>query len=149
MSFDLSLNKGDLKVGTTGELATVQDTDKLVQDVLKVIHTPVGSNPFYPSLGSNITSFNIGMTLNKDFLESRVEASLLETIQTLQAIQRRQEAVQIVTAAEKIVRINEVIAQVDSEEPRQFNISISVASGEITDLTLPTFSISNNTLGEP
>jgi phage baseplate assembly protein W len=149
MSFDLSLNKGDLKVGTTGELSTVQDTDKLVQDVLKVLHTPIGSNPFFPSLGSNITSFNIGMTLNKDFLESRAEASLLETIQTIQAIQRRQEAIQIVTAAEKIVRINEVVAQVDSEDPRQFNIQISVASGEVTDLTLPAFSISNNTLGEP
>lgn len=148
MSFDLSLNKGDLRVGSTGDLATIQDTDKLIQDVLKIVHTPVGSNPFYPSLGSNITSFNIGMNLNSDFLESRVEASLLATIQTIQSIQRRQEAVQIVTAAEKILRINSVSAKIDSKEPRQFNISISVASGEVTNLTLPAFSISNNILGE-
>ena len=39
MSFDIKISQGDLAIGSDGDLARVEDTDKLVQDVLKILMT--------------------------------------------------------------------------------------------------------------
>jgi phage baseplate assembly protein W len=148
MSFDLSLNKGDLRIGFDGDLSKVENTSKLVQDVLKVLHTPIGSNPFYPSLGSPVTTLNIGTVLNQQFLESRVENSITSVIQTIQSIQRKQELTQEVTSAEKILDIVEIVAEQDSQDPRQFNISIKVLTGATDVVLLPSFSLSTTLSGD-
>jgi len=144
MSFDLSLNRGDLTIGADGDLGKVRNTSKLIQDVLKGIHTPVGSNPYLPSYGNPLTFKNIGEVLQSDFMESRVEADITKIIETLQSVQRRQELVQLVTLEEKIKGLEQVIATQDSTDPRQFNISIKVLTGALDTVVLPTFSFSTN-----
>ncbi len=44
MSFDLELKNGNLTLSNTGDLGTVNSTDKLIQDVTKLAITPLGSN---------------------------------------------------------------------------------------------------------
>ena len=44
MSFDLKLTDGQLKLKSSGDLDTVFNTDKLVQDVTKIAITPMGAN---------------------------------------------------------------------------------------------------------
>lgn len=148
MSFDLSLDRGDLRINANGDLAIVENTSKLVQDSLKILHTPIGSNPFFPSLGSPITTLNVGQNLNQQFAESRIEASITKTLETLQSIQRRQELIQTITPEERIISIAEVSAERDSQDPRQFNISVTVLSGATDTVLLPSFSLSTTITGD-
>ena len=48
MSFDLQIKNGDLQIGSNGDVAQVFDTEKLVQDILKILLTQSGANTFFP-----------------------------------------------------------------------------------------------------
>jgi hypothetical protein len=144
MSFDLALSKGDLTVGSDGDLTKVRNTSKLVQDVLKVVHTPIGGNPFFPNLGTALTSENIGQNVSQNFAETKVAASVSQAIQLIQNIQRRQQLVQIVTPEEKVVKIANLEVGQNSQDPRQYDIKISVLTESLNTevVDLPGFSMS-------
>ena len=146
MSEDLALRRGDLAIGADGDLQLVRNTTKLTQDVLKVIHTPLGSNPFSPRIGSPLTAVNVGELLDSNFAEQRVETGVEQAIQLIRNIQQQQEIQQEVTAAEKIRDILEIIATRNELEPRQFDISISVQSDDLTSVTIPDFAF-DTTIG--
>ena len=141
MSFDLALNKGDISIGSDGDLKKVRDTPKAIQDVLKILHSPVGSNPFFPQIGNSLTIQNIGENINREFAETKATASIQKSLQLLQAIQARQETLQVVTAGEKIIGIIDISAEQDPTEPRQFNIKVTVITGDQTIVDLPSFSL--------
>ena len=52
MSFDLSIEKGDIKIGSDGSLSTVSGNNKLRQDIIKILLTDIGDNKFHPKYGS-------------------------------------------------------------------------------------------------
>ena len=142
MSFDLALAKGDLAVGADGDIRKVRQGSKLTQDVLKVLHTPLGSDPFFPTKGSTLTEAEIGKLVNRQFVEDRAEASILASLQAIQAIQEVQKRVQEVTPEETLVDIQEVNVEQDELDPRQYNISITVLTGAFSTIELPDFQIS-------
>lgn len=148
MSFDLALNRGDISVGTDGDVRKIRNSSKVAQDVLKILHTPLGSNPFSPNLGSDITTLNIGVNVNQDFAQSRVEASLIRTLELVQAIQRNQARVQEITPEETIQDLSEVTALRDSEDPRQFNISIAVITGALSAVAIEPFTVKTQIIGD-
>ncbi len=41
MSFDLKLDNGDLRISNTGDITTIRDNEKLLQDAMKILITPV------------------------------------------------------------------------------------------------------------
>lgn len=141
MSFDLALSKGSLKIGPDGDLAKVRDNTKLVQDVLKVFHTPLGSDPFFLQKGSNITSQNIGHLVNKQFLTDRTTASAIKTLQYIQAVQKEQAKTQTLTLGETIADLGEVSVSISEEDPRQFNIRLSVFAATLDEVILPPISL--------
>ena len=59
MSFDLQIIAGDLVINN-GQLQTVTDSNKLVQDILKICLTAAGSNPLQPWYGSFISRTLVG-----------------------------------------------------------------------------------------
>ena len=144
MSADLGLNKGDIYIGSDGDLAKVRNTSKLVQDVLKVLHTPIDSNPFSPNLGTNLTTLNIGQNINIQFAEAKVRASVTKAIETIQLIQRRQELIQFVSSEEKIVKILDLEVGINEVEPRQYDVKLIVSSGSLSNnaVVLPSFTLS-------
>jgi hypothetical protein len=144
MSFDFALSKGDITIGSDGDVTKVRNTSKLVQDILKVIHTPIGGNPFYPSLGTLLTADTIGSNISQQFAETKIAASVTQAIQIIQNIQRRQESIQIVTPEEKVVKILRLDVSQNAQEPRQYDIQISVLTESLNSpvVDLPSFSIS-------
>ena len=60
MSFDLTLNKGDIKITNTGTVSTVTSNAKLKQDIIKILLTEVGDNKFHPEYGSHVGALEIG-----------------------------------------------------------------------------------------
>ena len=147
MSFDLALNKGDIAIGSDGDLKKVRNSSKVVQDILKILHTPIGSNPFFPSIGNALTFSNIGQNINKQFAETKVASSVTQSIQLLQSMQKSQViSGQQVTPEETILGISQVTAEQDPLDPRQFNITVVVQTQAVDDLQLPTFSLSTTIL---
>jgi superfamily II helicase len=142
MSFDLELAKGDLKIGADKDLSKVRNGSKLGQDVLKILFTPLGSDPFFTIKGNALTQQNIGEVVNKQFLEARAAASIKETLLSLQTIQSNQAKLQEVTLEETLKSIEEVSVEQDPLDARQYNISLTILTGAYTTIDLPNFSLS-------
>jgi phage baseplate assembly protein W len=92
MSFDLRINSGDLAIGTDGDLSQVQDTEKLIQDILKMLMTPLGGNVFFPWYGSQLTDSTIGQVLDHTMTVSVIQQTIRSNMETLQKMQRQQVA---------------------------------------------------------
>jgi len=138
MSFDLKIIDGDLKIGPDNDLETVENTDKLVQDVVKIVFTPIGSNPFHPWYGSPITKSLIGRPFESDFMSTiatqQLEASLTR-IQSLQIEQLRKN--QLVTASEQLAAIQNVSIERNITDPRFFTIALTVLTKAFSRVNIP------------
>ena len=76
------------------------------------------------------------------FAETKATASIISSIQLMQSIQRNQQIFQVVTPGEQIIGISQVDVEQDPQDPRQYNIRITVITGAQTVLQLESFSIS-------
>lgn len=129
MSFDLKLQNGDLSVSSSGDIATVEGGQKLEQDILKVIMTKLGSNPFFPWYGSPIEDSLVGMAYTDDFVAATATSQLQTCIERIQQLQKEQlKNYQIVTPAEQIAAIQNIHVERNITDPRFFSIVITVIS---------------------
>lgn len=126
MSFDLKLVNGDLSI-RSGQLETVENTDKLIQDILKMLLTPVGTNIFFPWYGSLLSSAVIGSPMEDEFIETAATLQITNALQTLQALQRDQMAsFQKVTPSELLAAIKQVSVERSQIDPTYYSISVRV-----------------------
>jgi len=86
MSFDLLLVDGDLKI-KGGDFQIVENSDKLVQDVLKLVSTQLGTNPFFPAYGSPMSQALIGTGYEEEFVQNVASQQLRSSIERLQTAQ--------------------------------------------------------------
>lgn len=128
MSFDLKLFGGDLVI-KDGDFDTVEDSDKLVQDVLKLVSTQLGTNPFFPAYGSPIAQGMVGTVFETEFVEDVATQQLRASLERLQDLQRDQiRQNQIVTPEEQIAAIEDVRVSQDRTDPRYYIVSLTVIS---------------------
>jgi phage baseplate assembly protein W len=128
MSFDLKLVGGDLVI-KNGDLDTVQDSDKLVQDVLKLVSTQLGSNPFFPGYGSPISQALVGTAYETTFVESMATQQLKASLERLQSLQQDQiRRNQTVTPDEQIAAIEDVSVSQSRNDPRYYLVQLTVIS---------------------
>lgn len=128
MSFDLKLFGGDLVI-TNGDFETVEDSDKLVQDVLKLVSTQLGTNPFFPGYGSPLSQAMVGAVFEVKFAEDVATQQLRAALERLQDLQRDQiRQNQIVTAEEQIAAIENVSVNQASNDPRYYIVNLTVIS---------------------
>jgi hypothetical protein len=83
MSFDLKIVKNDIFIGRDGTIAVVRDNEKLRQDIIKILLTQRGSNPFFNWYGSDIGSFMIGNPLPQDIVVAEIERNVVASISNL------------------------------------------------------------------
>lgn len=136
MSFDIHLNNGDIQLDAAGNLIKVENTDKLVQDVMKILYTTQGSDPFNPFYGSILTEENIGIAMLPSILEAKAREAIYNSLETLRQNQAQQELYQELTSAEKLVGVADLIVEQDKTEPRQYNVILTVLTEEMTPITL-------------
>ena len=132
MSFDLQLINGDLSLNTDGSIRTVTGTDKLKQDIVKIILTPIGSVIFHPWYGSSITDENIGEVIPIARLSENITIALSESLGRLQKLQRSQATGQKVLLSEMISTVKEIAVQRNSIDLRQVNVIVVVISRDLT-----------------
>lgn len=128
MSFDLKLLGGDLVI-KDGDFDTVEDSDKLVQDVLKLVSTQLGSNPFFPAYGSPLSQAMVGAVFETEFAEDIATQQLRASLERLQDLQRDQiRQNQIVTPEEQIAAIENVRVSQARNDPRYYIVNLTVIS---------------------
>ncbi len=142
MSFDLQLFNGDLVI-QDGDLASVQDTNKLVQDILKICLTPIGGDPLQPWYGSYISRSLIGSPLATDITLQVAQSQLQNSIQNLMTLQQKQlKSFQKVTPAEQISSILDINVARNTTDPRLYQVKIRVATKALTPVTV-SFTVNN------
>lgn len=130
MSFDLRLKNGDIAIGNDADIAIVSNSAKLVQDVIKIITTPIGENIFQPAIGSQINKRLIGQVLTAQNTISILKASVEEALTNLQKLQKQQSQTQTLSPSETLVQINDISVSRDSSEPRQLNVILKLMSAD-------------------
>ena len=126
MSFDLQILNGDL-VLNNGDLSVIRNNDKLVQDLLKIALTTLGSNTLQPWYGSMISRTLIGSVLSTDITVTSAQSQLqtaVETLKNLQSIQISQG--QKVSPGEQIAAITKISVTRNTIDPRLFTVIIRV-----------------------
>lgn len=144
MSFDLKLVNGDLVIGSDGDVTKVENTDKLVQDILKILLTPVKGNPFHPAYGSYLTNAIIGNILPDSFVVSSAENQIKSSLQNLMTAQKIQSTRQPVTASEALAAIQSVKVERNLGDSRFFEILVNVLARDFT--SVPTIQFTVNPL---
>lgn len=127
MSFDLKIENGDLVLGADNDLAIVEKVDKLVQDMLKIVSTQLGSNPFFPWYGSPISKALVGRPYDSKFVSSVASQQLQATLETLQKLQKEQllKSGQYVSPEEQIAAIRKISVEQNITDPRYYRILIN------------------------
>lgn len=135
MSFDLKITNGDLVI-KNGQLQTVIDSEKLIQDILKMCLTTAGSNPLHPGYGSFISRTLVGSPLYTSVLVQIGKSQLnsaLENLRTLQEIQVK--SFQRVSADEQISAILDISIIRNEVDPRVFSVRIKALSKGLKPIT--------------
>jgi len=129
MSFDLRINNGDLVIGQDGDLDQINDLEKLIQDILKILMTPLGSNVSFPWYGSPLTDASIGQVLDKKFIDTMIKQIISSNLETLQKLQKQQAASgQRITAGEMLAAIQSVFIRRNITDPTYWTITVKVLS---------------------
>ena len=129
MSFDLRLKGGDLALGSNRDLSTVEGSEKLVQEVLKIVSTDLGGNPFFPWYGCPISQSLVGTSYPTNFIASVASTQLRTSLETLQKMQKVQLSDgQVVTPQEQIAAVQDVFVARNAVDPRFFVITLTVLS---------------------
>lgn len=124
MSFDLKINKGDFVI-KNGQLQTVVDSEKLIQDILKVCLTSAGSNPLHPWYGSFISRTIIGNPLHSTIVVQIAKTQLDTALKTLKDLQDLQvKSFQRVSADEQISAILDISIIRNQIDPRLFDVQV-------------------------
>jgi phage baseplate assembly protein W len=131
MSFDLRLENGDLKVNTDGSVSAVTGNEKLRQDILKILLTPLGDNKFHSKYGSHVGSLQIGSHADEKLISLDITSSARSAIRNLMSLQRSQVKRQALSPGEIIIDILNLEVTRDKVDPRLYNIFVSVLTQEL------------------
>ena len=143
MSFDLKIKNGDISIGSNGDFEKVEDTEKLVQDVLKILLTPVGANPFFRWYGSSLSAAMIGNPFDTVFIAVAAESQIRNALETVQNLQKTQAGSgQRVSAGELLAAVRNVQVVRNEIDPTYFTIAIKVLAKSLKTIPV-TFEVQN------
>lgn len=141
MSFDLKIVNGDL-VLQGGAFRTVVDSEKLMQDILKICLTQAGSNPLHPWYGSFISRSLVGSALSSSITVQVAQSQLQNALENLMSLQKAQvKSFQQVSPDEQIGAISEISITRSSSNPTLFIVQIKVLTKGFKAITT-SFSVS-------
>lgn len=135
MSFDLKIAQGDLVINN-GDLKQVIDSEKLIQDILKICLTTAGTNPMHPWYGSFLSRTIVGNPMDTKMLVNISKSQLnsaLENLKNLQDLQLK--SFQPVTADEQLGAILDVSVIRNNVEPRLFDVTIKAITKGLKPIT--------------
>lgn len=125
MSFDLKIINGDLVINQ-GDLQQVVDSEKLIQDILKILLTDVGSNPLHPSYGSYLSRSVVGNALQTQVVVQIAKSQINSCLVNLQYLQQLQiKSFQKVSADEQLAAVTGISVVRSAFDPRLFTVKVA------------------------
>lgn len=119
-----------------GQLTTVVNAAKLVQDILKICLTAVGSNPIHPTYGSYLSRSVIGNAMKSSVIVQIAQSQINTCLTNLQSIQANQvKSFQQVSADEQLASVLGISVLRSRTDPRQYNITITVLTKGFQPIT--------------
>jgi len=135
MSFDLKIKNGDLVI-ENGDIKTITDSEKLIQDVLKICLTPVGFDKLNPWYGSFLSKSIIGSPESETLLNSISKNQITKALENLKDLQIYQiKSNQKMSADEQIASIKSVDVVRSQFDPRVYEIYITVITKGFKPIT--------------
>jgi hypothetical protein len=131
MSFDLKIKNGDICLDASGQLSSVSGNQKIRQDIVKILLTNFGDNKFHVRYGSNVGALKIGEVTDQKLIEMDLRRSVEESVRYLISLQRNQARAQYLSLSETILDISNIYTERDSEDPRLYNVFISVLTQKL------------------
>lgn len=138
MSFDFRITNGDITIGSDGDLQKIENTAKLIQDILLIITTPIGSNQFYPWYGSPISKSMIGQAFDMEFSSTVASSQVQNALEILQKLQQEQARQQRVTPFEQLAAVKQVKIERNNIDPRFFLLIVEVLTKALTETSVQT-----------
>jgi hypothetical protein len=128
--------ENDYRFDIQGDMTLIEDENLLYQACLKAILTVLGSNPYHPSYGSEVTT-RIGakaITPTQTLVRLDIQ-NALEKVKSLQAAQSKY---QVVSPEERLYTVNDVQVQIDPNDPTTFRAQVTVrnASNRLVALNI-------------
>jgi hypothetical protein len=125
---DLVLENGDLQI--------VEDSDKLLQDILKILLTPSETgDPLNPWYGSLLSKNTIGGVIPEQIVIANAQSQIQNALEILMKVQDEQmRAGQQVTSDELLAAVKDVSVFRDVTDPRGYNIVLSVFNKSFTEI---------------
>lgn len=134
MSYDLKIISGDLVI-KDGDLKIVTGTEKLVQDLLKILLTPVGANPSFSWYGSYVSKNLIGMTIDPDLVQAHGESQVRSALTNLMNLQKLQaNSFQRVDPSEHIAGISNLSIKQNDINPTLYEVTVKVLTKALTQV---------------
>jgi len=135
MSKDLKIVNGDISLTPDGDIITIEDSEKLKQDLLKISLTKQNSNIFHSWYGNAIGLSSIGRAAHlPSLVKNTASSALREALSNLIRLQNEQRLRQEVTPGELIYAINNINVEQDEIDPRQYNIKYFVITESLVEL---------------
>lgn len=128
--------ENDYRLSSSGDPLLVFNEDKLNQDVLKILTTVKGSNPFHTEYGSLIPS-RIGL---KALPESQaiINTDAINALKVFQRIQGIQGTVQEVSPRERLARIISVNTTIANNDPTVFKVDVIASNASNQPVVITT-----------
>jgi len=119
-----------------GLVVTVEQEQKLIQDMRKFVITTRASNRFHPYIGTAIAEMIGTKITDSGFVEVTLTEEIVDTLENLKSLQIQQQTIQEVTDREFIYRVILVNAKQSEIDPSVFNILVVAVNkaGETTEV---------------
>ena len=135
MSYDVKINTGDL-VLQNGDLKKVIDSEKLIQDILKLCVTTAGTNPLVPWYGSFLSRTIVGTAMDTTMLIQISKSQLNSALENLKNLQDLQvKTFQNVTADEQISAILDISVVRNNNDYRLFDVQFKALTKGLKPIT--------------
>jgi hypothetical protein len=129
------MKAGDISI-KNGQIEKVELTEKLVQDILKMALTDVGSNMMIPWYGSMVSKTLIGSTLDHEIVVQMAESQIQNCIENIKKMQQIQlSSGQNMSPEEQISAILGVSVERNAQDPRRYDVFISILTKALTKIT--------------
>lgn len=127
----------DYILSNTGKLLTVEDENKLLQDVEKAVYTILYTNIYHDWYGTEIYAL-IGQIRNDEYLRARITKEVSTTLEQIKSLQNDQKIKigQKVTDRESIDRLGAISVNRSEIDPTLLNVAIEIISKAGSDIKI-------------
>lgn len=114
----------DIEYSNVGRVITVEDEDKLSQDLEKIFLTVVGSDLYHPWYGTSLVTM-IGSKEPRGFVRLQIQRELSNAAANLKDLQGQQESFQVVSDREFLFQVDAILVQ-GTSDPTVYTADVRV-----------------------